>query len=306
MKVGVIDIGTNSMRLLITDYENGTLNNSEKFINTTRIGRGINRFGELSKETIEENVEALEEFVNLAKQKGVKEIIASGTSALRDSSNSKDFVELAKKRVGINVQIIDGSFEARLGFFGTRPMLEKNAYNLIVDIGGGSTEFVLSNNNEEIIFSKSENIGAVRMSQCFLKNDPPLSTQVEEMEKEIYGVFKNTIDQIKKHPIKKVISIGGTATSMASMALELKLYEPQKVHGYVIKMDVLEKMYENLKNMDLANRQMLTGLQPKRADVIIAGVGIMRQIMSMLDFDSFYVSEYDNLEGMVYSRFSNN
>lgn len=300
MKVASIDIGTNSMRLLVADYEKDEIVSKEKYINTTQIGRGKDRYGKLSKEAILENANALKEFVDMAHEKGAKKIIARGTSALRDSTNKEEFIELAKKVAGIEVEIISGDMEAMYGFYGVKSMLDANRYNLIVDIGGGSTEFIVGDLEEEIVFSKSINIGALRLTQEFIQNNPPTKRELEDMDKHIFLMLTDVIETVKKYSIKKLISIGGTATSISSMVQGLKIYDSTLVHNSIVTMDEMEDLYKKINCITTEQRQILTGLSLKRSDVIVAGINIMQKIMQMLEFDKAYISDFDNLEGMVY------
>lgn len=297
-----IDIGTNSMRLLIADYKDGEFSNKEKYINTTRMGRGKDRYGMISAETISENALALRDFVSLADKKGACRIIVMGTSALRDAQNRDEFLQAAREIAGINVEIITGTLEASLGFYGVRPMLDDDSYNLIVDVGGGSTEFILGDKTEEIVFSKSLNIGAVRLTQQYMVTDPPELSQLALMEEEIEAAISSVTNILREYRINKLIGIGGTATSISTMAHEIKQYDSAKVHGSTVSLGDVCILYDEVCARSLSQRQMMTGLEPKRADVIIAGVAIVKKIMELMSFEKMYISDYDNLEGMIYYK----
>jgi len=172
MKVATVDIGTNSMRLLIADYDKNIISNREKYVQITKMGKDVDANKRISAESISRNTNALENFVNMAKEQNCEKIKVIGTSALRDSVNREEFINEAMKKTGIEVEIISGEMEANLGFLGVKNLLDKKDYTLTIDIGGGSTEFILANNLGELIFSKSEDIGSVRMTEKFLKNGP--------------------------------------------------------------------------------------------------------------------------------------
>lgn len=300
MRVATVDIGTNSMRLLIADYEDNKIINRKKYVEVTRIGKGVDERGMISKDAINLNSEVLERFINLAKSKNCEKICVIGTSALRDSKNSEEFVKKAYEKTGINVEIISGEKEANLGFLGIKSILDEKKYTLTIDIGGGSTEFILGNNHGDLVFSKSENIGVVRLTERFLKDDIPTDIQIIEMNKYIEAVTSDTIQVLKTYDIGKVIGIGGTATSISAIIQQMEIYCSDKVHNSKIYYDEIVDIYKNLKSMTIQEKKMIVGLQPKRADVIFTGVCIMKKIMSMLDIEYITVSEYDNLEGMIY------
>jgi ppx/gppA family phosphatase len=300
MKVATVDIGTNSMRLLIADYENNEIFNRKKYVEVTRIGKGVDEKGMISGEAINLNSSVLEKFISLAKSKRCEKIRVIGTSALRDSKNSDEFIKKAYEKTGVNIEIISGEMEANLGFLGIKSILDEKKYTLTIDIGGGSTEFILGNKDGELVFSKSENIGVVRLTERFLKLDIPSDIEIIEMDKYIETVIGDTIDVLKRYDIGKFIGIGGTATSISSMIQKMEIYCSDKIHNSKIYYDELLEIYKNLKKMTLEEKKMIVGLQAKRADVIFTGVCIMKKIMSMLDIEYVTVSEYDNLEGMIY------
>lgn len=298
MKIGTIDIGTNSMRLLIADYIDGNLVNRKKYVNTTRIGQGVDEQGYISEDAIERNIDALVEFSRICKEEGCQNIYCMGTSALRDSKNKDVFIKLGKEKADINVDIISGEKESHLGFMGVLEGLDKIEDILVVDIGGGSTEFIIGN-EDGIRFSKSENVGALRMTEKFLSQDPINENEFKEMSNFIYNEIKGTLEYIKNDKVKKIVGIGGTITSLSAINQELEVYSMEKIHNSKISLNEIELILQNLKKMTLSDKKSLKGLQPKRADIITAGVEILYTIMKNLEIDEITVSEYDNLEGLM-------
>jgi len=298
MKIGTIDIGTNSMRLLIADYNNGKIENRKKYVNTTRIGQGVDKEGYISEEALQRNINALEEFANICKVEECQAIYCMGTSALRDSKNGNIFVDRAKQKTNIDVEIISGNEESNLGFMGVLEGLDTDEQILVIDIGGGSTEFILGD-REGIKFAKSENVGALRMTEKFLAKDPIDTNEFSSMSKFIYGEIKDTIDYIKSKQIKKLVGIGGTITSLSAMNQELEVYSMEKIHNSEVSIKNIKDILQNLKQMTLNDKKTLKGLQPKRADIITAGVEILNIIMENLEIEKIIVSEYDNLEGLM-------
>lgn len=300
MKVAAIDIGTNSMRLLIADYEKNDIVDFQKIAKVTKIGRGVdsNRF--ICKQAIDENLEALSDFVDTARKNNAEKITIMATSALRDAKNSEEFLSKAYERTGIRVVVMSGDMEAKLGFLGAGKLISEKEPTLTIDIGGGSTEFIVGNVAGDILFSKSENVGCVRLTEKFLHSDPPTEFETSCMNEFVYRTFKDTIDILNDFSLSDAIGIGGTFTSASSMLQGLKIYSPLKVHNSKIYIDDVENLYASLSRMDLSQKQMITGLQANRADVIFAGVAIIRIIMRELHLPYITVSEYDNLEGLIF------
>ena len=306
MRVGTIDIGTNSMRLLIADYKNNKIENREKYINTTRIGQGVDKEGYITEEAMQRNLKALKEFSDKCKEEKCEKVYCMGTSALRDSKNGQDFVNRAKELTNIDVKIICGDEESNLGFMGVLEGTDGNKKDdiLVIDIGGGSTEFIIGN-EEGIKFCKSENVGALRMTEKFITTDPISDEEFDAMIDFIEETISFTLDSIKHMHISKLVGIGGAITSLSAMNQQLEVYSMEKVHNSVVTKKDLEKILQNLKNMTLNDKKTIKGLQPKRADIITAGVKILHIIMKKLEFETIVISEYDNLEGLLCQKAKN-
>jgi exopolyphosphatase/guanosine-5'-triphosphate,3'-diphosphate pyrophosphatase len=298
MKLAAIDIGTNSMRLLVAEVVDGDLINRKKIVDTTRIGEGVDRTGFILEEAVVRNIEALGKFKKICMNEECKEIFCMGTSALRDSKNSEDFISRAKQETGIDVEILSGNEEANLGLVGVIEGLEDKAGVLVVDIGGGSTEFTVGDKSG-IKYNKSENVGALRMTEKFLKKDPIDASEYEKLEKFVEDEISNTVDDIESMGIKKLVGIGGTITSLSAINQKLEVYSMEKVHNSKIFIKDVELILQMLKESPLSDKKKLAGLQKKRADIITAGVGILKIIMEKLEIKEITVSEYDNLEGLI-------
>ena len=223
-----------------------------------------------------------------------------GTSALRDSKNSDEFIALAKEEAGVDVEVITGDRESNLGFLGVLEGVEKDELEeiLVIDIGGGSTEFIVGDKNG-VNFCKSENIGALRLTEKFLKHEIVSDEELKQTISFIEDTIEDTINNIKSKNIKKLVGIGGTVTSVSAMNQQLEVYSMEKVHNSKICKKELDEILQMLKNMTLEDKKRLKGLQPKRADIITAGVVILDIIMEKLELNEIIVSEYDNLEGLM-------
>lgn len=298
MKIAAVDIGTNSMRLLLADYVEGKFFNRQKYINTTRIGQNVDKEGIISDEAIQRNVDALHEFANIARENGCEKIYAMGTSALRDSNNKEVFLKKAFDKSKVLVEIINGDNEADLGFLGVVQEIEDEDI-LVIDIGGGSTEFIVGNKSEGIKFNKSEDVGALRITEKFLTKDPINDKEFEDAKTYIESIIMKTIDKISNLNITKVVGIGGTITSLSAIHQDLKVYDTNKIHKSVILDKDIEKILSNLKKLTVKEKRNLNGLQPKRADIITAGALILNIIIKKLEIKDITVSEFDNLEGLI-------
>ena len=300
MKIGTIDIGTNSMRLLIADYKNNKIENRKKYINITRIGQGVDDKGYITEEALERNLNALKEFADKCIEEKCEKVYCMGTSALRDSKNGQDFVNRAKELTNIDVKIICGEEESNLGFMGVLEGAggDKSNYILVLDIGGVSTEFIVGN-EDGIKFCKSENVGALRMTEKFITTDPISDEEFSKMSVFIEKTISSTLDKIKGMHVSKLVGIGGAITSLSAMNQQLEVYSMEKVHNSVVTKKDLEKILQNLKKMTLSDKKTIKGLQPKRADIITAGVKILHIVMEKLEIEKIMISEYDNLEGLI-------
>lgn len=300
MKIGTIDIGTNSMRLLIADFIGYKIENRRKYVNTTRIGQGVDQDGYITEEALERNLKALKEFSDMCKDEQCEAIYCMGTSALRDSKNGDEFVRRAKELTNIDVDIICGDEESNLGFKGVLEGTGEDSQDdiLVIDIGGGSTEFIVGDKNG-IKFCKSENVGALRMTEKFITTDPITDKEYNDMSEFIEDTISNTLNIIKDMKITRLVGIGGAITSLSAMNQKLEVYSMEKIHNSKVCKKDIDKILQNLKKMTLSDKKIIKGLQPKRADIITAGVKILHIVMEKLEIDEIMISEYDNLEGLM-------
>ena len=299
MKIGAIDIGTNSMRLLTTDLIDNKLTNRKKYVNTTRIGQGVDENGFITEEAMERNINALKEYHDKCLDYGCEKIYCMGTSALRDSKNRSEFIKRAKDEAGIDVNVVDGEIEAKLGFSGVTNGIDKEGDILVIDIGGGSTEFIFGN-KEGIERNVSINIGALRLTEKYL-SEGYSDSAFSDMRKFINEQIKDIVSYLNEKEIECVCGIGGTITSLSAVNQNLEIYSMEKVHGSVITREEVQKMMDKFVSCSDEERKHINGLQPKRADIIAAGTEILICIMDNLSKKEVVVSEYDNLEGIAYS-----
>lgn len=276
--VGVLDVGSNSVRFLIRDngktlYKNNIITQLAKDFD----GKLLSIF------SINRTVEALVYFIGLAREKECTKIFAFGTEALRKAKNSDVLINSVKEQTGINVDIISPKEEARLGLIGVLNGKDGG----VIDIGGASTEITVSKGGQTI-YSYSLDVGVVK-----------LFDKCGDNETELNFYIKDKIKEFKEVPASTMYGIGGTITSVASMLQELKEYDAKKINGYVIKKSELVKLKEKIFLLYLEDRKKLRGLQEKRAKVIAGGVVLLLNIMEYLNIDKVVTSDNDNLEGFL-------
>lgn len=282
MLFGVIDVGSNSVRLMISDGKNTI----EKLAQTTRLAEGMGSGKFLQKASIERSVNAIAGFIEYAKNKDVDKFFVFATAAVRQAKNKQDFVDWVKQKCGLDVDVVSGENEALFGLLGT--LNGKNG--AIIDVGGASSEIAVVENNK-LIYSKSLPIGAVVLrDNCG-----------QDLEKGIDFV-ENTIKDYGFVPKSEFYAIGGTATSIASIMQELEPYDPTKTDGFKIYYNALFDLTNKLYCMTVEERRKLKGLQKERAEVIAGGALILLKIMEKIGAEYIIVSEKDNLEGYLMNK----
>ncbi len=301
-----IDIGTNTLRLLIGFVDNGKLIRLFAERSVTRLGMDISKKRTLNKNSIEKSIRSLIKFkASIEKYKTCK-TIAVGTSALRDASNSPEFIQAVKDKTGISISIISGDEEAELtvlGILGNAPAPLMPA--IITDIGGGSTEWILCDSVSAIAAKSSLQIGALRLHERFIHSDPPADAEIDNIKNE---VFESVTESFRKLPINTLIDVGGiksfvatggTATTVAAIDMSLGTYDANRIHLHTIPYSTLKTQLEQLSSIPLYKRVNIRGLEPERADIIIPGIIILLILMEILKTDSLTISEYGLLEGIL-------
>jgi len=300
MKVSCIDIGTNSIRLMNAIYENGVFSDVQKHLSMTRLGKGVNETRMLDEARMEESVQVIYEYCEMAKGWGSEEILLMATSAVRDALNSVAFVKRVADRTGFTIDVISGDLEAEVGFRGVLLGAEQVAMNheaiLVVDIGGGSTELIVGD-RLGIRYAVSLNIGAVRLTGAYVSHDPVLDMETVALKSAAMDEISKVAAMLKGYSFQQVIGIGGTATTYATMVHGVDQYSRERVHGLTVDMDALEAFNALLASKTTEARKKIIGLEAKRADIIYAGGIILESVLKALERSRFSVSDYDNLEG---------
>lgn len=283
MKFGVIDIGSNSVRLMISE-DGKTL---YKLVEITALAEGMGVEKTLKEQAVDRTVSTVSFFVEHAKSEKVDEILIYATAAVRYASNKDYFVKRIKMATGIDLDVISGELEGYIGRLGALSYNDGG----IIDVGGASAEITAVKDGTEI-YSKSLDIGVVKIKDACGQDKEKALDFITEKIKE-YGDI----------PKVEYYGIGGTATSIASLMQELEPYDPNKVDGFVIKIEELEKWANKLYSLSLEEKSQLKGLQPKRAEVISGGALLLYKILKKIGVNCLIVSEKDNLEGyLIYKR----
>lgn len=296
MKRAAIDIGTNSIRLLIADVGE-ELKRIEKRTTITRLGKGVDSRGLLNCDAILNSIDVLMQYKKAAYDYGIDEINAIATSAVRDAANRQEFIDLVKEKTGISIEVISGEKEAELGFAGAS-LAVCGRKCTVIDIGGGSTELI-SGADGSISVSASINAGAVRVTEKFFHSGILDSHSILNACEFIRGLTGGIIETIRALGNREIVGIGGTATTLAAIDMKLSTYDPDKVHKYVLTKDRIDDMFYMLSGMSVEERKKIPGLQPKRADIIPAGALILKTILEDMGSDKITISESDNLEGLL-------
>jgi len=299
-----IDIGTNTIRLLIGNVRDNRINDVLYERRITRLGEGVNQFRNLRDENIEDSLSVLRQFSSLIQREGVNTTRAIATSALREANNANIFIEKVFFDTGISIEVISGEKEAELTMKGILLSFSNSSImtypSFIFDIGGGSTEWILCRDMHPVGMG-SIPIGVVKLHEQFIKSDPVSWADVSELEREILlelGILKEKIGhQIGRETI--FIGTAGTFTTLAAIDLKLKTYEREKVHLHRIPLSRLYDMKKRLFILSLEERKRVEGLEIGRADLIIPGIQFTINTMEFFKFDELIVSEYGLLEGVL-------
>jgi exopolyphosphatase/guanosine-5'-triphosphate,3'-diphosphate pyrophosphatase len=301
MRIGAIDIGSNSTRLLLADVsETGEISEISRQSTVTRLGDGVDKSGVLKEAAIERVMDALEEYAAEMVLAGCDRIGGVATSAVREATNGADFADRVGTRHGIPIDVIDGDREAHLTFLGasTGDTLDGAGRSMVMDIGGGSTEFIVGTDGE-LLFHVSTKLGAVRQSERWLHADPPTSDELNELLNEAEKTVLEAVPVEFRRDIAKGIGVAGTPTVLAAVDQALEPFDPWKVHGYPITVDAAERLLNQLAAMPLEERRQVPGLHPDRAPTIVAGAAILLSALRAFGLDEVVVSEHDILYGIA-------
>ncbi len=295
-RVAVVDVGSNSTRLLIADIEGSRVSEVERRSRVTRLGRGVDLSGQLSDEAIEAACAAIDDYVGLCRESEVETVAAIATSAVRDASNGDAFVAELRERFALSAAVLDGDEEARRTYRGATSEQPPAELTLVIDIGGGSTEMVVGS-GEEIAFHASLQAGVVRHTERHLSGDPPTAAEMEALAGDVRGLIAASLQNYGESRPAAGIAVAGTPTSLAAVDLELEPYDPSRVHGHVLPLRTIQRLLSRFASAPLAERAAIPGLHPDRAPTIIAGCVILIEAMRAFGLERIEASEHDILYG---------
>jgi exopolyphosphatase / guanosine-5'-triphosphate,3'-diphosphate pyrophosphatase len=299
MRIAVVDIGTNSTRLLVCDVEHQRVTDElERRSTVTRLGAGVDADGRLGEESMERVFKTLEGYRAAIDAHRAERSIAVLTSAVREAANGREFADRVEQRFRLTPYVLSGDEEARLTFLGATSERDPNDRTpiAVIDIGGGSTEIVIGR-GREATFHVSTRAGVVRQTERYLHEDPPTEAEMERTREEVRGILLEGVPVDERNAVQHAIAVAGTATSLAAIAQHLDPYDPDKVHGYRLTRDECSKLLAHLATMPLAERRQVAGLDPARAPTIIAGVIILIEVLTLFGLGEVEVSEHDILRG---------
>ncbi|ATB42538.1 exopolyphosphatase [Cystobacter fuscus] len=302
-RYATIDVGTNSVLLLVADrHPDGRFHAVQERAEITRLGRGVDQSRRLSPEGMETTLQVLTDFADEARRLGAEAIAVSATSAARDAENGAEFLAAARTRAGVTVEIIPGELEAQLSFTAAYADFGRTARGplVVVDIGGGSTEFIYGDTAGKVTFRHSFDVGSVRMTERYVRADPPSAEDRTRVEAHLRETFSSLPPC---PPGAQLVGIAGTVTTLFTVRHAIDPYDARRVHGGTLSLAELDALVDCLCQKPLAERQKLPGLQPKRADVIPAGALILRECLRALRLDNCLVSDRGLRWGLLAHRF---
>jgi exopolyphosphatase/guanosine-5'-triphosphate,3'-diphosphate pyrophosphatase len=300
MRTAVVDIGTNSTRLLVADVDpaTGAVEELHRESQVTRLGEEVDMGGRLSDEAIGRVQGTLADYRATIERYECEANMAVLTSAVRDASNGAEFTEWVRSEFGLDARVLSGDEEAQLTFLGA--MSDRDGASkeptVVIDIGGGSTEFIVGADHKAS-FHVSVQAGVLRMSERHIHTDPPAPSELQDLAAETRAIFLDGLPVEQRSAVSRAIAVAGTATSAAAIDQELDPYDPERVHGYTLLLATVELLIARLADMTEAQRRQVVGLHPDRAPTIVAGMILLEEAMRAFGLDQVEVSEHDILRG---------
>ncbi len=295
-RLAAIDVGTNTVRLLVASVDESRVTPVERDLEITRLGQGVDASRELDPRAVERTVEVVERFAGQARALGCNRVRIGATSAVRDARNEDDFLRAVEKATGVEPEVLDGVDEGRLSFLGATLGREGGPF-VVVDIGGGSTELVRGTGGAEAIWSAD--VGSVRLRERCLSSDPPTSGEVEGARSLVGAALVEAERHLGVLRDETLIGVAGTVTTLAALVLGLDSYDPDIVDGSFMSLGDVAAWTDRLLAMTVSEVRGLPSMHPGRADVIASGALILRELMDRWSFGQVVVSESDILTGLI-------
>jgi exopolyphosphatase/guanosine-5'-triphosphate,3'-diphosphate pyrophosphatase len=299
VRKAVVDIGSNSTRLLIAELHEGRVTGElDRRTTVTRLGAGVDADGRLSDDGMQRVFAVLDEYHDAIERLDVDAGVAVMTSAVRDSTNGEQFAAEVQRRYGLEPHVLTGDQEATLTYLGATSERDPadTTPTLVLDIGGGSTEMVIGTGHEAS-FHVSTQAGVVRQTERHLHTDPPTDSEQRAMSQDVREILVTAVPSDKRRAVQHGIGVAGTATQLAAIAQELEPYDAARVHGFELTGDEVRRLLARLAKLPLEERREVTGLDPARAPTIVAGALILVEVLDLFGLDRIEVSEHDILRG---------
>jgi exopolyphosphatase/guanosine-5'-triphosphate,3'-diphosphate pyrophosphatase len=305
MRVAVVDIGTNSTRLLIADVQpdSGHVTELERHTTVTRLGQGVDASGALAPEAMDRVFTTLDGYRERIDDLAAERTVAVLTSAARDAANGPEFTARVRDDYGLDARTVTGDEEAQLTFLGATGERAPDAPDpvVVIDIGGGSTEFVVGGHGD-VRFHVSTQAGTVRHGERHIHHDPPHHDELERLAADARAVFEAGVPAAVRDDVAAAIAVAGTATTLAAIAQELDPYDPERVHGFRLDGATVDVLTARLAQMTLAERRAVPGLHPDRAPTIVPGCVLMAEALRVFGLSEVEISEHDILRGAALTR----
>ena len=299
MRVAAIDCGTNSIRLLVADISGDNFREVARDMEIVRLGQGVDKTGQFDPAAIERTLKATRRYAEVIASKGVEKIRFCATSATRDATNRALFIDGVREILGIEPEVIPGTEEAALSFMGaTKELRASDGPFLVVDIGGGSTEFVLG--TDSVQAAKSVNIGCVRMSERHLTSQPPTQAQIDAATADIDAAILDAGSLVDFSQASTLVAVAGTATTVAAAALNLPEYDRYAIHLSRISAEKVHSVAQMFQGMTRDKISALGYMHPGRVDVITSGSLVLSRVMTLTGAREFVASESDILDGIAW------
>ncbi len=310
-RLASLDLGTNSTRLLIADCDGSRTRTIERRMVITRLGEGVDETHRLLPGAIERTLAALEQYRGVTGPLEPLGVAAAATAVLRGCENREEFLDRAEGIIGARPRVLPGEEEAMMSFLGAMSDLGDEAVGghgrvLVFDIGGGSTELVAGDLRDAVdqtpsgsLQVRSVDVGCVRMSERFLKTDPPSPVSIGRMESHIVGKLRSAVASLLGDRPALAVGLAGTITTLSGIKLGLEEYDTDRIHHSRLTRADVEEIFTRLASVPLEERKEAMGLEPGRADVIIGGAAVLRVIMDLAGLEEILVSEKDILDGLL-------
>jgi len=303
VRIGAVDIGTNSVRLLVADDdEQRRLRTAHRMGEISRLGEGLDRTGVIDELAATRTLDCIERFVQEAEYSGASRIRVAGTNALRTARNGPDVAHRFSERIGYDVEILTGEEEARLVFMAVLSGLASTqGRSVVVDIGGGSTE-VITGEGDECLRVLSLELGCVRLTERFLVEDPPSAMELQRVRDHVRAVYEERLPDLNGTPVDRAVGVGGTVTAFAALDLGLHRYDPARIENHFLPTDRIHAIEAQICGLPLGERRELPGVSRGRADVIPAGSVILTEFVQRFPVPGLHVSTRGLRYGLVLSE----